>query len=373
MTSLLLSTMLVLSADATSIQHVNVYYEKGRFGGWPANHGMWSWGNELLVGFSRGYYKDLGPERHNIDRDKPEEHCLARSLDGGETWTIETPNEQGMLLPQGKSLHGTELPGVTIKPSEPSPGGINFGHPDFAMTVRMSNSDTDKSRFYFSYDRGHVWQGPYALPNFGFHGVMARTDYLVDDEGACTLFLTAAKSNEREGRVFSASTINAGKTWERKAVIGPEPEGYSIMPASARLKDGSIVVTIRRRDGDRSWISAYKSTDGGMNFQYLGIPVADTGEGNPPSLIALRDGRLCLTYAYRAAPYAMCAKFSDDGGHTWSEELVLRNDGTTRDIGYPRSVQRPDGKVVVVYYFASPETNPDRYIGATIFTPPATK
>ncbi|MCA9414372.1 MAG: hypothetical protein KC944_24380, partial [Candidatus Omnitrophica bacterium] len=41
---------------------VVVYKEDGRFGGWPANHGIWSWGNEILVGFSAGYHRDLGPE-----------------------------------------------------------------------------------------------------------------------------------------------------------------------------------------------------------------------------------------------------------------------------------------------------------------------
>src|SRR4051795_13551346 len=81
------------------VRHVVVYAEPGRFGGWPANHGLWSWGNEILVGFSRGYYKDLGAERHNIDRERLEEHLLARSLDGGETWTIENPAAQGALIP----------------------------------------------------------------------------------------------------------------------------------------------------------------------------------------------------------------------------------------------------------------------------------
>ena len=66
-------------ANASPFHHVKVFAVPGRFGGWPANHGLWSWGNEILVGFSRGYYKDLG-ERHNIDRERPEEHLLARSL-----------------------------------------------------------------------------------------------------------------------------------------------------------------------------------------------------------------------------------------------------------------------------------------------------
>ena len=69
----------VTPLGAIEVQNVIVYHEPGRFGGWPANHGMWNWGNELLVGFSAGYYKDNGPERHAIDHDRPEEHLLARS------------------------------------------------------------------------------------------------------------------------------------------------------------------------------------------------------------------------------------------------------------------------------------------------------
>jgi hypothetical protein len=36
------------------VEHVTVYHRQGRFGGWPANHGIWSWGDEILVGFSAG-------------------------------------------------------------------------------------------------------------------------------------------------------------------------------------------------------------------------------------------------------------------------------------------------------------------------------
>lgn len=42
---------------AEDVTHVKIYYEAGRFGGWPANHGIWCWGNEILVGYSRGYYQ----------------------------------------------------------------------------------------------------------------------------------------------------------------------------------------------------------------------------------------------------------------------------------------------------------------------------
>lgn len=371
--SMTLMFCLTLQAEERTldVKHVKVYYEPGRFGGWPANHGMWSWGNELLVGFSRGWYKDLGPERHAIDRERPEEHLLARSLDGGETWTIENPAEKGYLIPEGKSLHGVELPGVAVKPLIDCPGDIDFTHAGFAMTLRMNDVDGGQSRFYYSYDRGKNWEGPFRFPNFETKGVSARTDYIVNGPGDCMVFLTAAKSDGTEGRPFCARTTDGAATWGLVSWIGPEPEdGFAIMPSTVRLSEREIFTVVRRRMGPRRWQIAYLSEDNGETWRPMPDPVDTLGEGNPPSLIKLEDGRLCLTYGYRAKPFSICARISADGGKSWSGELVLRNDGLNRDIGYCRSVQRPDGRIVTTYYFSDAESNPDRFIGATIWSPP---
>jgi predicted neuraminidase len=346
-----------------------VYHEPGRFGGWPANHGIWSWGNEILVGFSAGTYKDLGPNLHAIDRDKPEEHLLARSCDGGLTWQIENPSAKGTLVPAGKALHGTPPQGLEEESWRDCPGGIDFTHPDFAMTIRMSDKDTGLSRFYYSTDRGRNWEGPFRLPLFGQKGIAARTDYLVKGTHDCMLFLTAAKQDNKEGRVICVRTTDGGKTWAFASYIGPEPTGYAIMPSTVRLLPTEILATIRCRDESGSWIDAYLSRDNGDSWTYLHRPVPDTGEGNPPALIRLHDGRLCLTYGYRAAPWGIYGRLSDDGGRTWSDPIALREDGGGRDIGYPRSVERPDGKVVTVYYFWDQKTGPERYIAATIWDP----
>jgi hypothetical protein len=85
-------------------------------------------------------------------------------------------------------------------------------------------------------------------------------------------------------------------------------------------------------------------------------------------MIHLRDGRLTLTYGYRLKPFGIRAKFSTDAGGTWGEEVILRQDGGTWDLGYPRTVQRSDGKLVTAYYFAD-SVDSERYIAATIWDP----
>ena len=79
---------------------------------------------------------------------------------------------------------------------------------------------------------------------------------------------------------------------------------------------------------------------------------------------------MALFYGYRLEPYGLCAKLSFDEGQTWGDPVVLRDDGGNWDLGYPRTVQRRAGRLVTVYYY---NTDPDseRFIGATIWNPPA--
>jgi BNR repeat-like domain len=351
------------------LQHVKVYAEPGRFGGWPANHGVWNWGDEILVGFSAGFHKDLGNDRHNIDREKPEHHFLARSMDGGLTWTIENPAEKGALIPVGKSLHGITPSGQQEKPWTDCPGEINFAHPDFAMTVRMIDHHVGPSRFYYSMNRGHDWNGPFRLPDVGTVGISARTDYIVSSKDECTLFVTSAKSDQREGRPLCMRTEDGGKSWLFVGWIGDEPKGYAIMPTTVRIRERELLSAIRCREGPRSWIDAYRSLDNGATWLIDSTPVQDAGEGNPASMIRTVDGRICITYGYRKEPFGIRARLSNDAGKTWQPEMHLRQNGGGRDIGYPRTVQRTDGKMVTIYYFHDSPKG-ERYIAATIWELP---
>jgi hypothetical protein len=351
----------VCMAQSTPMKHVGVFQESGRFGGWPANHGAWSWGNELLVGFEVGYFRNTN-QGHAIDYSKPAEHVLARSLDGGETWNIERP--EGLRPPSGEKVAGvpTQEGG---RPLTDCPGNIDFTNPNLAFTARMTSIHAGQSRFYYSPDKGKTWNGPFRLPNFEQKGIAARTDYLVNGKHDMTMYLTAAKSNGREGRVISVRTTDGGKTWKLESLVTPEPEGddYAIMPSSVRVDKNTIVTAVRYR----KFVDLFRSADNGKTWENAGRPAPQTG-GNPASLLKLKDGRLVITYGYRLAPYGIRARVSEDQGKTWKDEVTLRSDGGTWDLGYPRTMQRLDGKLVTVYYYNTGAES-ERFIAATIWQP----
>jgi photosystem II stability/assembly factor-like uncharacterized protein len=299
---------------------------------------------------------------HAIDYAKPAEHVLARSLDGGETWSIEKP--EGLRPPPGARQAG--VPTEAGRAVKDCPGNIDFTAPGFVLTARMADIHVGPSRFHYSSDKGKTWQGPFRIPDFGQPGIAARTDYLVNGKHDMTMFLTAAKSNKKEGRVICVRTKDGGKTWKLEGLVGPEPDekDFAIMPASVRLSPTTILTTVRHR----AFIDAYRSTDDGKTWSFVNKPAPDTGRGNPPSLIKLKDGRLAIVYGYRAEPFGIRARLSDDSGESWGSEIVLRKDAGSWDLGYPRTVQRPDGKIVTIYYF-NDAADQERYIGATIWEP----
>lgn len=344
----------VTAKDDAVTENVIVYKEAGRFGGWPANHGIWSWGDEILVGHRSAAFKVV--ERgHAVDRTKPQNDWQSRSLDGGKTWRLEKPSS--LTRPENAGPEAADYRGE-----------VDFTHPDFALMFRGGPDPI--SRFYISSDRGHTWQGPYKFPLLGQPRIMARTDYLVHGKRDMTVFLTAAKKNGEEGHVFSARTADGGKSWNFVSWLGPEPDGYSIMPSTVALTPSKWLTAIRRKEGPQHWIEAYLSEDGGKNWRWLNKPAPSTGDssGNPPSMLKLKGGRLAITYGYRRDPFGIRARLSSDDGQTWGREIILRDDGGCWDLGYPRTVQRPDGKLVTVYYFNDHEDQ-ERYIAATIWDP----
>jgi hypothetical protein len=340
------------------VGHSIVYGAPDQFCGWPANNGVWIWGNEILVGFVYGPYVEQGG--HNLG--SPSYTALGRSLDGGLTWSFEDPDN---FVGDG----GTAVP---------SPGGINFAHPDFALRTFGS---TSKGQFFFSYDRGHSWQGPYTCGNLMSHPELSglenssRTDYIVNGQDDCLIGMSALGCGPTD-RAFMARTTDGGATFNFVSWINPELcTTRGVMPSTVRISENKLITTLRRKYPGE-WIDAFVSYDNGNSWLFLS-QVADTytWNGNPPALVRLRDGRLCCAYGNRL-DRRIEARISEDEGATWSEEIILRDDYQVDaygdpDLGYCRMVQRPDGKLVTMYYWATPE-HPTHHIAATIWEPGTT-
>ena len=230
------------------------------------------------------------------------------------------------------------------------------------------------SWFYISYDRCASWYGPYRMPMLGLKGIAARTDYQVLGHNDCLVFMTAPKADDYEGRAFCARTSDGGTSFQFQSWIGPELKGWTIMPASVMLPNGRLLAALRCDTKDHRFIDVYASNDLGRSWEHLSRP-DDTHGANPPAMIRLDDGRICLTYGRRKEPFGIRARTSDDDGESWADEIVLRDDGGCGDLGYTRTVQRADGKIVTVYYFNDQvdkaagrvDTNSERYIAATIW------
>jgi hypothetical protein len=149
------------------------------------------------------------------------------------------------------------------------------------------------------------------------------------------------------------------------------------MPSTVSVGEPQLVSVLRRRinppgggpRNDINWLDAYASNDGGRTWNFLKrIAYTDLGlrNGNPPSLVRLKDGRLVVTYGFRGVPYGIRAKISSDNGKSWGPEITLRDDARTWDMGYVRSVVRPDGKIATIYYYSTAE-KPEQHLEATIW------
>ncbi|ARN56723.1 PA14 domain-containing protein [Sedimentisphaera salicampi] len=362
----------VVSSD---IKHVVVASKRGRYYGWPANNGLWTWdgGKEILVGLTDGPHNKEGGF-HDIG--EPQLSRLARSMDGGYTWKSYDPDN---YVGDGKE-------------PEPSPGGIHFGHKDFAMRVAATGyhgTSDSKGRFFISYDRGKTWTGPYRFnglnedENLDDVQITARTEYLVTGPMSAQIFMAARRrgipNHTRRDKPFMVETRDGGKTFQFVAWIAPwadnpeEEECYrAVMPSTVRTSKGTLITAARRRnpfDGDQHcWVDSYISHDNGRSWSFRSeVGLTGLDNGNPPALALLSDGRLACCYGNRTLRQ-LIVRFSEDQAATWGEEIVIRDQPLSHDFGYPQLTQNADGDMVAMYYIATKERT-HSYIEAAIWTP----
>jgi hypothetical protein len=88
---------------------------------------------------------------------------------------------------------------------------------------------------------------------------------------------------------------------------------------------------------------------------------------SPFHALRLKSGNVMVTYGYRYKPFGLRAFILNGECDNFDEveEVVLRNDGFSADIGYTSSVLLDNGDVLITYYYFDAEDEP-RYIAGTV-------
>jgi len=201
-------------------------------------------------------------------------------------------------------------------------------------------------------DDGKTWGPPIRVPVNTPHGPirLARGDLLYFGKGF------RSWGEMRSGAIETAASDDEGKTW---TVLGAVPPGEGVTndnfhePHVAELPSGKLIGMIRYQHAGESKahpsfsLFQTESADGGATWsaaRFTGV------YGSPPHLLRHSSGALVCVYGYRQKPFGQRAMISRNEGATWQADFVLRDDGPDSDLGYPASVELPDGRLFTVYY-----------------------
>jgi sialidase-1 len=233
------------------------------------------------------------------------------------------------------------------------------------------------AHYKVSADNGHTWtKHPIPVPET-ISGLMHYHDGTSRLRTAAGVRLTAVYGPDKGAprnadKVYFLRSADDGKTWSVVPMLPqgvPDPKMGFNETALAELPGGGVLAMMR--SNPEGYLYQSVSEDQGLTWS---PPEKTAIWGFPCDLLVLPDKRLLCVYGYRRSPMGVRACVSADGGRTWDvkNEIILRDDGRGggSDIGYPRVVALPDGKLLTAYYIATDGTNRNVHAAWTRFDIP---
>jgi len=221
-----------------------------------------------------------------------------------------------------------------------------------------------------SCDAGHSWQGPIVPPQ-----VSEQATYYPNvpipamNRGAMTqgsdgklYWAVATSPREQFGHTVLNLMVseNGGLDWAHVSRIAADDKVHFNETSMIETAGGDLVAFVRTAGFDDHGV-VVRSKDRGQSWE----PWEDMGVvGHPYHALRLPDDRVFLIYGYRHEPYGVRARVLDAECTDFSgEEIVLRDDGGSSDLGYPWSCVCADGRVLAAYYLN--RENGTRHIAGT--------
>jgi hypothetical protein len=373
---------------ATGVEHFVVYRNEREFAGWPFYCGLWQTADgSVVAGFKRvpsDYGRPEAVDHTNLTRNMGE-IVVIRSVDGGRTW------DPGSVVP---------VFDMAVREEKDLPGGVAAdwsGLPPLDFTSRDTLivgggipalfAPTARAWMRASTDGGRTWRAATLLPNWDFPSLsMPGTSmYSVRKDGTMLVGIhTNAPGAQGPRPIIYASPD--GVNWlYLGSIIDEEPAspyypGGSpfaaaphFYPRPVVLPDGRVIASLRYQRDARYllWTEIHESLDGGRTWRWLSR-VNDWGA--PGDLVPMTDGRVVCVYGYRQMPSGIRYRVSEDGGASWGRETILRDDGGSWDVGYPRVIETAPGRLLATYYLNRKDDHIQmnggvRHIAATVFEP----
>ena len=358
------------------MKHSVVYKEEGVYTGWP-----------LPALLPDGRLTVVVQVSHLVEHFALGERITLVSDDHGETWsesddpsipsnwpgssTRERHDRYEAILPGGRYLAaggvGWEVWPASDRAKADEMGLAVFDGPDPATDDLIVGG----YRLYvqWSDDRGRSWQRrEWTVPGAVRFLSFPRSAPLADGTVLVPAYdlgwykdrlidtVNAPEGPRRDVHATYAIRVIGGETCELAEIPGG---GFGNELALVETAPGTVLAHLR--DDTTGYLLESWSHDGGRTWSRA---LRTEIWGYPPHLLKLSDGRILCCYGYRRDPMGVRAVLSSDGGRSWDleHEVVLRDDAVATwgnplgqhcpgDLGYPLSVELPDGTIFTTYYF----------------------
>ncbi|NLC67318.1 MAG: exo-alpha-sialidase [Clostridiaceae bacterium] len=352
---------------------------------------------KIIVAFrqAKDRQKELGFTTHT---DITGKGMLVTSSDGGRSWDVEAKEIYDHILGGMNDTNITLLSDGTILAVFYRWRGLMISDvKDLKEWDNVKwNSDRDilNGKFVWrldgtytlrSKDEGVSWDDPVKISFQGNDRIEAinelhsRGKALECPDGAILLPVNGSAPTNWANPIRSliVKSRDKGLTWEYYSTIAQSDDTDFYETFVYRTVSGKMVAFMRGQKpiwrylktarNRESGLYTSESCDGGLTWTPP-KKAAFEAPSTPFDVIRLNDKNALLTYGYRKPPYGIRARILDkeceniDG----SEEFILRDDGLGRDLGYSSSIQLPDGRIFIVYYFYGEDSI--RHIAGTYCT-----
>jgi hypothetical protein len=390
--------------EIEGLRHIKVCGRKDTYCGHPRKGGMFNFGNgEMAVIHDHApcSYEWRSDASHSVYHGYVSRSValLQRSLDGGETWpeeenvvvfdqTAPLSARQEFLSGEGKKRKEMDMSQKeSIFYFGTTPAGR--GEPDVARQP-MPVAPPMVCFALRSSDKGRTWEdAPYVMRPPDLHDYIAFHNSPVArmPDGS---FLAPAiiRGPGFPSRIALYGSENDGMTWGYVSLVARDATGFGRIayPNLLLLPNGRLLFFGLNVWGKGYFIGMAESDDGGYGWSEL-RPIVAWGQSpwiarrkrgvyegphtyRSPWPLLLKDGRILVLFARRNGPYGIGGMVSEDEGASWSQEFIIRDDGSCYDLGYEVATQLDDGRIFTAYYFTVEDGNKfggSRFIGGSFF------